>query len=49
MDFSPRRPEFEPRSGFVGFVVDKVALGKVFSNQSTDSSTFFIFYHPKLV
>jgi hypothetical protein len=25
-----RRPEFEPRSGNVGFVVDKVALGQVF-------------------
>jgi hypothetical protein len=29
--FSRRRPGFEPRSGYVGFVVDKVALGKVFS------------------
>jgi hypothetical protein len=27
----PRRPGFEPRSGHVGFVVDKVALGQVFS------------------
>jgi hypothetical protein len=26
-DFPPRRPGFEPRSGHVGFVVDKVALG----------------------
>jgi hypothetical protein len=26
-----RRPGFDPRSGRVGFVVDKVALGKVFS------------------
>jgi hypothetical protein len=26
----PRRPGFEPRSGHVGFVVDKVALGHVF-------------------
>jgi hypothetical protein len=25
-----RRPEFEPRSGHVGFVVDKVAVGQVF-------------------
>jgi hypothetical protein len=25
------RPEFEPRSGHVGFVVDKVALGQFFS------------------
>jgi hypothetical protein len=28
--FPPRRPGFEPRSGYVGFVVDKVALGQVF-------------------
>jgi hypothetical protein len=30
-NFPPRRPGFEPRSGHVGFVVDKVALGQVFS------------------
>jgi hypothetical protein len=29
--FPPRRPGFDPRSGYVGFVVDKVALGQVFS------------------
>jgi hypothetical protein len=29
--FPPRRTGFEPRSGHVGFVVDKVALGQVFS------------------
>jgi hypothetical protein len=29
--FPPRRPGFEPRSSRVGFVVDKVALGQVFS------------------
>jgi hypothetical protein len=29
--FPPRRPGFKPRSGHVGFVVDKVALGQVFS------------------
>jgi hypothetical protein len=29
--FQPRRPGFEPTSGHVGFVVDKVALGQVFS------------------
>jgi hypothetical protein len=29
--FSPRRPGFEPRSGHVGFVVDRVALGQVSS------------------
>jgi hypothetical protein len=28
--FPPRRPEFEP-SGQVGFLVDKVALGQIFS------------------
>jgi hypothetical protein len=34
--FQPRRPWFEPRSGRVGFVVDKVALGH-------DSSEYFGF------
>jgi hypothetical protein len=29
--FLPRRPGFEPGPGHVGFVVDKVALGQVFS------------------
>jgi hypothetical protein len=29
--FSPRWPGFDPRSGYVGFVVDKVAFGQVFS------------------
>jgi hypothetical protein len=29
--FPLRRPGFEPGSGQVGFVVDKVALGKDFS------------------
>jgi hypothetical protein len=29
--FPPRRPEFEPRSAHVGLVVDKVILGRVFS------------------
>jgi hypothetical protein len=29
--FPPLRPGFEPRSGHVGFVVDKVALEQVFS------------------
>jgi hypothetical protein len=29
--FPPRRPGFDPGSGQVGFVVDKVALGLVFS------------------
>jgi hypothetical protein len=29
--FPPRLPRFDPRSGHVGFVVDKVALGQVFS------------------
>jgi hypothetical protein len=28
--FPPRRPRFHPRSGHVGFVVDKVTLGLVF-------------------
>jgi hypothetical protein len=29
--FLPQRPGFEPGSGHVGFVVNKVALGQVFS------------------
>jgi hypothetical protein len=29
--FPPRRPEFKPGSGHVGFVVDELALGQVFS------------------
>jgi hypothetical protein len=29
--FPPRRPVFEPGSGHVGFVMDKVALGQCFS------------------
>jgi hypothetical protein len=30
-DFSQRRPGFDPMSGHVGFVVDKVTLGHVSS------------------
>jgi hypothetical protein len=30
-DFPPRRPGFEPRSSNVGFMVNKVGLGQVFS------------------
>jgi hypothetical protein len=30
-DFPPRRPRFEPRSGHVGFVVEKMVLRQVFS------------------
>jgi hypothetical protein len=30
-DFLPRRPGFDPRSGHVGFVVDRVIVGQVFS------------------
>jgi hypothetical protein len=29
--FPPRRPEFDPRSSYVGFVVGRVALGQVLS------------------
>jgi hypothetical protein len=47
----------EPRSGHVGFAVDKVALGKVSSesfgspanSHSTYCYTLIIFYHPVLV
>jgi hypothetical protein len=30
-NFSPRRPEFDPRSGHMGSVVDKVAVEQIFS------------------
>jgi hypothetical protein len=30
--FSPRRPGFEPESDDVGFLVDKITLGQVFSD-----------------
>jgi hypothetical protein len=30
-DFPPRRPVFDTESGHLGFVVDKAALGQVFS------------------
>jgi hypothetical protein len=44
-------------SGHVGFVLEKVALGQVFSkyfgspanSHSTDCSTFITVYHPGLV
>jgi hypothetical protein len=29
--FPPQRPGFDPRSGLVGFMVDKVTVGQVFS------------------
>jgi hypothetical protein len=55
--FPPLRPEFEPKSGHVGFVVDKVALGRFSpstsvspaNSHSTDCSTFIVIYHPGLV
>jgi hypothetical protein len=31
VDFPPRRPGFDPRSSYVGFVVDKMILGQVSS------------------
>jgi hypothetical protein len=42
--FPPRRPVFKPGSGQVGFVVDKVALGQVFSEYFCFpfQSSFFI-------
>jgi hypothetical protein len=38
--FPPRRPEFDPRSSQVGFVVDKVAVGQVSSEQFSFSRQF---------
>jgi hypothetical protein len=49
---------FKPRSGHVGFVVEKVALEQVFfqstsaspaNSYSTDCSIFIIIYYPGLV
>jgi hypothetical protein len=31
--FPPRRPGFDPKSGDMGFLVDKVALGQVFFDE----------------
>jgi hypothetical protein len=55
--FPPRRPGFEPGPGHVGFVVDKVALGQVFSEYFGFSCQFefhqllktIIIYHLGLV
>jgi hypothetical protein len=54
--FPPRRPWFEPRSGHVGFVVDKVVLGQVFSQYFGFSCQFSFHrllhihhHHPGLV
>jgi hypothetical protein len=45
--FPPRRPGFAPGSGEVGFVVDKVALGQVFSEYFgfPCQSLFYQFLH----
>jgi hypothetical protein len=49
--FQPRLPRFEPRSGHMGFVVDEVALGQVFSEyfgfpcQLSLHRLFHIYYH----
>jgi hypothetical protein len=51
------RPVFKPGSTHVGFVVDKVAVGQVFSEyfsfpanpHSTNFSAITITYHPGLV
>jgi hypothetical protein len=53
--FPPLRPGFELRSYRVGFVVDKMALGQVFSEyvgcpyQLSLHRLFHIIYHPGLV
>jgi hypothetical protein len=50
--FPPRRPGFEPGSSHVGFVVDKVALGQVFSEYfgfpCQSSFHRFLHNHPHL-
>jgi hypothetical protein len=43
-DFPPRRPVFDSRLGRVGFVVDRVELGRVFS-KSFGFSCQFSFHH----
>jgi Zn-dependent M28 family amino/carboxypeptidase len=53
--FQPQQPSFDPNSGHVGFVVDKVELGQVFykyfgflaSSYTTKCST--LNYHPGIV
>jgi hypothetical protein len=56
--FPPWRPKFKPGSSHVRYVVDKVALGQVFSPStsvspanlhSTNFSTITITYHLGLV
>jgi hypothetical protein len=48
--FLPQRPGFDPRSGHLGFVVDKVALGQVsslylgFSGKTHYTKHFMIIY-----
>jgi hypothetical protein len=50
--FPPRRPGFQPGSGHIGFVVDKVALGQVFSEYFGFPSQFsfhrLLYTHPHL-
>jgi hypothetical protein len=50
-DYPPQRPGFEPRSGLVGFVVDKAALVHIFSEyfsfltkHSSDYPTLFTYH-----
>jgi hypothetical protein len=53
--FPPRRPGFDPGSGQVGFVVDKVTLGQVSSEyfrfpcQSSFNQILHYHNHPGLV
>jgi hypothetical protein len=52
--FLPRRPGFEPGSSHVGFVVDKEAVGQVFSRvlwilPTIVPQTAHIHNHPGLV
>jgi hypothetical protein len=44
--FPPQRPEFDPRSGYVVFVMDKVVLGQVFSEYFCFPCQFS--FHPLL-
>jgi hypothetical protein len=52
--FPPRWPGYSSRLGHVGFVVDKVALGQVFSEYlcfpcQYKFSTLIVIYHPGLI
>jgi hypothetical protein len=49
--FPMRRPGLEPRQGYVGFMVEKAAMGKLFSEYfgfycQSFHRLFYTLYHP---